>query len=193
MPNKHVPNPNSRNNRAARLLENSSDRLRKAAARELEKMGFSLTSERYISASIKNPTAKTASVSKRQYRQKRVMERVGESYSLERAAALRKSGELSYETAAGKQQALKQRVTRERQRLHRLLDGLKTVTDGRGFKYPTRKAARESYFSLRERKLRGEYIDDGDWHQMMDYARAIRDPLIRYLRQSPSVMGFEAA
>jgi hypothetical protein len=38
---------------------------------------------------------------------------------------------------------------------------------------------------LRERKLAGEELENGDWHMMMDYAEQFKDPARHLLRASP--------
>jgi hypothetical protein len=43
----------------------------------------------------------------------------------------------------------------------------------------------------RERKLRGEWLDNGEWFEMMDTARALKDHRILQLRASPALAAYE--
>jgi hypothetical protein len=43
---------------------------------------------------------------------------------------------------------------------------------------------RASFWNSRERKLRGEFREDGDWHQLVDMARAMNDPMLSALLKS---------
>jgi hypothetical protein len=48
----------------------------------------------------------------------------------------------------------------------------------------------DAYERNRERKLRGEWLDDGEWFAMMDTAKALRDHRIMQLRASPAPSGY---
>ena len=48
----------------------------------------------------------------------------------------------------------------------------------------------DAYERNRERKLRGEWLDDGEWFAMMDAAKALRDHRIMQLRASPPPSGY---
>ena len=66
----------------------------------------------------------------------------------------------------------------------------KRIRKGRGtFTVHTGFQARNSHagriLELRERKLAGGELDDGDWHMMMDYAEYFKDPERERLRSSP--------
>jgi hypothetical protein len=66
----------------------------------------------------------------------------------------------------------------------------KRVRKGRGFlTLRTGFLARNSHAGrvaeLRQRKLAGGELDDGDWHMMMDYAEYFKDPERERLRASP--------
>jgi hypothetical protein len=50
--------------------------------------------------------------------------------------------------------------------------------------YTITQKMRDKFWSLRQRKLDGEMLDDGDWHQMIDQARALRDPHLAALMKS---------
>jgi hypothetical protein len=51
--------------------------------------------------------------------------------------------------------------------------------------YPITDEMRDRFWDLRQQKLDGEHIDDGDWHEMVDQARALRDPTLSLLLKSP--------
>ena len=48
----------------------------------------------------------------------------------------------------------------------------------------------DAYERNRERKLRGEWLDDGEWFALMDAAKALRDHRIMQLRASPPPSGY---
>jgi len=48
----------------------------------------------------------------------------------------------------------------------------------------------ETYDRNRERKLRGEWLDDVEWFALMDAAKALRDHRIMQLRASPPPSGY---
>jgi hypothetical protein len=52
-------------------------------------------------------------------------------------------------------------------------------------RYPVMDEMRGSFFPLRERKLKGEWLDEGDWHSMVDMANAMNDPMLSALLKSP--------
>jgi hypothetical protein len=64
---------------------------------------------------------------------------------------------------------------------------------------PRRKRARfhftaermKNFERNRERRLRGEWLDNGEWFEMMDTARALKDHRILQLRASPAPAAFE--
>jgi hypothetical protein len=58
------------------------------------------------------------------------------------------------------------------------------AVDGTRPTYELGNETKKSFFVNRERKLKGEWIDDGDWHEMMDIATAGDDPEIDTLYQS---------
>lgn len=73
----------------------------------------------------------------------------------------------------------------------------KSVRKGRGtFTVRTGFQARYSHadriHELRERKLAGDELDDGDWHQMIDYAEYFKDPERERLRSSPGSFTIKA-
>jgi hypothetical protein len=44
----------------------------------------------------------------------------------------------------------------------------------------------EAIEALRERKLKGEMLDQGEWFFLIHYAEALRDPALPILRASPN-------
>lgn len=62
--------------------------------------------------------------------------------------------------------------------------GIPASSKNRATRYkPTLKMLKD-YEPRRARKLRGEWIPDGDWHSMMDVARSIDDPMLSRLMKS---------
>jgi hypothetical protein len=108
-----------------------------------------------------------------------------------KAAKLRATGELRYGTAAAEVQAGKTKETRRLQREVKRITRAElppTLPPSRRPRrrfYPVTSAMRDNFIGLRRRKLLGEYLDNGDWHQLVDIARAINDPALSALMKSP--------
>ena len=103
-----------------------------------------------------------------------------------KAAKLRAQGLLGYKHAAGEEQAAKQRTTRALRKQAKALEEVSrpaSRTHGAG-RYHSSQAAKDNSIRLRNRKLRGEFLDDGDWHEMIDIAQAVNDPMLSRLMQS---------
>lgn len=165
----------------------SSDEFRKLTTAEAKKLGVSASAERRVLASIKRVTAKTLTISKRQWAQRKLQETSGQKLSLEKAAAARKAGEIKYKSAASQTQAAKQSSTRKLKSDLKKLEKVEHPGNRKhpkGYKYDISENMRKNYFDLRERKLAGEWIDAGDWHGMMDVARALNDPMLEALYKS---------
>jgi hypothetical protein len=52
------------------------------------------------------------------------------------------------------------------------------------YKRTLSKSSKMEYWRVRRRKLAGQWIDDGEWHGMMDIARALNDPALKDLMKS---------
>lgn len=153
--------------------------LRRLSPAENVKVGYSAKAERFIlrGAAVRKGAA---TVSKRQFLQRQTAERerFAKPISLEMAARARREGGAGYSSAAAMEQASKQIEVRALKRAERV----EFVKDYKGRKYKTGFSA--EYAELRERKLNGEFIDQGDWCAMMDIAKTIRDPRLADLKSS---------
>jgi hypothetical protein len=163
--------------------------LRKLSPAELAKIGESPKAERYVQKG-KHVRKGVKTVSKRQYLKKQTAEREGaKPVSLEKAAERRQSGEYRYSTVASETQAQRQSETRRVRSAERKGDALTRVRNSN----PRRKARTYKiknpgrYKQLSRRKLAGEYLDDGDWHLLIDIARGVNDPRLPQFLKSPHV------
>jgi hypothetical protein len=151
-------------------------------------MGFSPKARRYVDRSIKKVTRSTASISARQAETKRVRELHG--VSLREATELRREGHLSYSSLDQKNRVEKA-ADRRLQKKVRASRGERLTTtrpDGRKYKIRLTNDVVEHYERMREKKLRGEWIDDDvDWIKMFETARALNDHRLMQLRASPGV------
>ncbi|SFK75259.1 hypothetical protein [Methylocapsa palsarum] len=172
--------------RTARRLERATSiQFRKLDPSELIKAGFSPLSERYVPSTVKRVTSKTASISKRQYQTKRNAEFIGEKLSIEKVADRHATGELSYKTADTRARAQKQMSTR---RIKAALKKTEKAENHSGRKYVIGSETKGAFMGSRQRKLAGEFIPDGEWHAMVDLARAINDPRLSDLIKSAGVI-----
>lgn len=133
-----------------------------------------------VPRSIDKITARTASVtvSRRKDFDK------GVSHS--KAAKLHAQGLLEYKTAAAREQAAKTRAARALKKQIKSIDTITrpaSITQRAGHYHPSQ-AMKDNFIRLRAQKLRGEFLDDGDWHEMIDLARSVNDPMLSRLMQS---------
>jgi len=144
----------------------------------------------FVSKTIKKVTSRTAFVTvswKKDF---------AEGVSHSKAAAERAARERSYKTAGSEAQAALARETFRLKRRVKVLDENARVSRPKYFKKGPRRgeqgdvrervtdAGKENYFRHRRRKLAGQWIEDGDWHEMMTVARAINDPMLSALMKS---------
>jgi hypothetical protein len=160
---------------------------RRLSPSELEKIGKTRKSRHYILKSVGRLTKRTPTISARKHETLRTQQEYGIA-TPEIASKAREHGGLAYKTGVQEERVNKAKET----------NLLKTVKRGEGAQVssanPSRKA--RGGFKLtkasavrfqrnRERKLRGEYISDGEWHEMMDIAVKFKDSRIAQLRASP--------
>jgi hypothetical protein len=162
--------------------------LRRASPAENVRMGFSATARRYVKAGAQKVTKSTASVSARQAETKRVRKLYGLA-TPEIATKAREHGALSYrtartaETAAKTKQAAYLRRLRKAGRSHQRIVGQYNPDKKHWFKASPEKVSRVE--ELRDRKLRGEFIEDqGEWFMMIRFAEDLGDPALHILRSS---------
>ncbi len=172
---------------AERVVARATEAVYKISPAENVIAGFSPKAERYAPKGAKI-TKRTPTISKRRYLQKQTAERTGVKTSLEKAATLRRQGELSYSSAASETQAARQRATRK---ALGKLKSLNRVRDDRGREY--RPGKLDQYRNSRRRKLTGQYLPDHEWFAMIDIAAAIGDPRLADLRRSANFRDNEDA
>ncbi len=159
--------------------------LRKLSPSENVRAGYSRKAERYVMRD-KRVTKAAATISKRQFLQRQTAEHTGRGkIPLERAARLRREGDLGYRSAASEEQASKQRIVRAVERIKKLQTVHNRNPNRDGAAYRPR--YRDRYEDLARRKLAGNHIEDGEWQDMMDMAEDGRDPRLNDLRRSPVV------
>jgi hypothetical protein len=185
-----------------RLERRASGEFRPATKVELRRMGFSLGSERLVEKSTKLVSKNTPSISRREYLKKRGFETGGVRLSLEKLAERRRTGEISYRTAAAAEHADKQRETRRRSALiAAALRGPPSFTPaalrprnlrrGRPLTYDIPEAPLEVSAALRNKILHGKYVENGTRQHVQDWLRAHgQDELANLFRHSgPSTPG----
>jgi hypothetical protein len=148
---------------------------------------FSLRGEYVVPTKIKKVTSRTAFTTLT--RRKDYLEGVSHG----KAAAERAQGLRPYRTFASEEQAAK---TREVARIKRELKTTKEAErpwkipkgprkgETKWIKENVTDSAKQNYLEWRRRKLAGQWIDDGEWHQMMTAARAVNDPMLNLLMKS---------
>lgn len=148
----------------------------------------------YVPKDAKRIGVNTVFFSNRQAKIAAAERRTGEHLSLEQLRERHRTGELSYQSAASREQAAKQIRTRQRKRVTKRVKAVKRVHDYQGrHTQGVSDAAKGRYWELRERKLAGEWLDDGEFHEMFKLALEIEDgATIARLKQSPDTTG-EAA
>jgi hypothetical protein len=178
---------------------------RKLTRTELEKLGLSPKSERFIEIG-KRIARNTKTISKRLFTIKKT------GVSPEARAIAHAEGELIYQSRKTQEAAKKQKQTREKQRFEKQLEKpikdltakqidraaasfgkkaskVKAITPGinstrERVPYRVRHFMRERMEDLYRRKLSGEFITDGDWHQPADFVQAANDLNLARIMQS---------
>jgi hypothetical protein len=148
-----------------------------------------------VPKSIKKVTARTAFVTETRW------EDIRAGVSHTKASKERAAGKRPYLSAASEAQAAQAKRTFLIKRLKRKLENTpagtivivqkrKKIKGRRGNEYYNAEErlseqGKERYFEFRQQKLSGEWIEEGDWHEMMTAARAINDPMLSALLKSP--------
>jgi hypothetical protein len=165
---------------------------RRLTPAENEKQGRSRTARHYALKTAQRVTSRTPSISARAYETMRARQVHGLA-SLEQATVARREGGISYSSA--------DQARRVEKAVDRRL--AKKAQDNVGKYIPTsnprRKRTRihfteermKNFERNRERKLRGEWLDNEEWFAMMDTARALKDHRILQLRASPAPAAYE--
>jgi hypothetical protein len=148
---------------------------------------FSARGDYFVSASIEHVGPRTAFVTKSRWKD------VREGVSHATAAKQRAAGARPYKTAASETQAAKTRAKAVEKRdiavhAREVTEVSRPPKTRRGetrrVAYQATDPMRDSYMRLRNQKLRGEFIDDGEWHGMADIAYTINDPMLSRLLKS---------
>jgi hypothetical protein len=172
---------------------------RRATPSQNVRMGYSPTARRYIRASVTKVSAHTQSISARQYETMRVYTLHGVA-SPEIATKARAQGAIGYKSAQARATA-RDNIAKayEKRTIKHIVDDVASgkrirqrTTGGayatgkraaNGYRLPPDAASR--YFELRELRLNGDWIDEGDWHFLMDMGYQYDDPMINALRAYP--------
>jgi hypothetical protein len=159
---------------------------RELSEAEHKRLGLSPLAQRRVAATVKRVTKSTPTISRTQYLKARAYEHAGVWLSLKKLAERRRTGEISYRTAAAAEQAVKQSETRRKAALianalreppaftphARRPRGLFRPGRRRGADYNVPETPREIRTALNAKILHGRYIEDGTWHHVMDWAHA---------------------
>ena len=181
----------------AKLSKRGYADFRRLSPSENVKAGFSPKARHYVLASVKRMTIATPTISERQYKNKRTLEK----YNLmpETATRARKSGALEYETADQAERVAKAADTRFKKFAKARIAKIRAAGELVPSQSPDKRAhgqfhkltphANERFLAWRERKLRGE--DTGaEWFANIDIAKALDDPRYALLRASPGAFAF---
>jgi hypothetical protein len=147
---------------------------------------FSKGGEYLISESVKRLSSKTMYTTKSRWRDAQL----GISHG--KAATLREQGRLGY-GPTGEERAIPQSVI-----THRLKKAVARVQEIAKQATPWAKRrkhqeartysiddnARTKFIEWRRQKLSGKFLDDGDWHRLIDIARTLKDPMLSRLLAS---------
>ena len=164
---------------------------RRLSPDENERQGFSRKARHYVLKSIKRVTKHTPSITARAHETLRTRLVHGLA-SPEQATQARREGGLSYSSQDQAERVAKAADGRLREKARQ------SVGEWLPYRHLTKGTSRlhfthermETYERNRERKLRGEWLDDGEWFAMMDAAKALRDHRIMQLRASPPPSGY---
>ncbi len=171
---------------------------RKLSPKELLSAGLSPTSKRYTTAAKGGKIAAATTISEKAMRNKRALAETGSTLKGSEAPTRLSAGMQPYKSAQSEDIAHKQHETAIRRRLAKDARAVRSVnhpgggSSGRASRsYIPSATARERYLKNRDRKLAGQELSDGEWHEMVDIATAINDPQLRLLRlskNSPNVI-----
>jgi hypothetical protein len=176
-------------------------RLRKAAFADFVRLtpkqniaaGYSSKARRYA---LKSPgglatrvTARTPTISARQYETKRAAALFG--MSPESATQARARGVIPYVSGVQQERVAKAIDTRQSRKVEKHIGELIPSSHPKK-RYATVLTAEkyERFKRTIRRRLNGEYIPDGEWHEMVDIATRYKDPRLPLLKMSPNVTSF---
>jgi hypothetical protein len=165
---------------------------RRLSPKENERQGFTRTARHYVLKDVKRVTPRTPSISARAHETLRARQLHGLA-SPEQATMARREGGISYSSADQArrvEKAADRRLVRKaRKSLGEYLPTSNPRRKRTRFRFTGEKM--KNFERNRERKLRGEWLDNGEWFEMMDTARALNDHRILQLRSSPAPAAYE--
>lgn len=161
------------------------------------KAGFSPKARRYAVKGVRI-TKSTPTISARQHETKRAAELFG--LSPEQATEARRQGAIDYSSAAQRERVAKAKRTRDENAFVKRVEAAERAGERvanhspdplrHGRSWRTRRGSAERIRELRRRKLAGEFIPDGEWQELIDYADRFEDPEAAKLRGSPGAYSF---
>jgi hypothetical protein len=182
-----MANRKSSRGNSSRTRHSYSD-YRRLSPDENERQGFSRTARHYILKIVKRVTRRTASITARL----RTRQLHGLA-SPDQATVARREGGISYSSA---DQASRVEKAADRRLIKKARESVGAYLPTSN---PRRKRTRfhftdermKNFERNRERRLRGEWLDNAEWFEMMDVARAVKDHRILQLRASPAPAAYE--
>jgi hypothetical protein len=162
---------------------------------ENERQGFTRKARRYVLKTVQKLTKRSQTISARRHETLRAQQEYGLAKP-EIATEARQRGALSYKSASAREIAAKGRDSAFKRRLPIEIErsaakgvripeyGKSGRRKGRG-SYRVRRKHAPHVADLRQRRLEGEYLDNGDWHLLIDFAEYYGDPKRALLRASP--------
>jgi hypothetical protein len=186
------------------MVDYSSADFRRLTPAEHRRIGVIKSRRLYVLKDVAHVTELTPTISMNKYYNLKTREETGLA-SRHAATEARKHGALGYKSAQSEETAgkISERAVEKRVRKQIAADAAagarvrETNSDGsfktgrrasmRGYRLTA--AASDRYFDLRARKLDGEYIDNGEWHWLMDMARRYGDPKVAALYAYPPSYG----
>jgi hypothetical protein len=165
---------------------------RRLSPDENERHGFSRTARHYVLKMLKRVTRRTPSITARAHETLRTRQLHGLT-TPEQATMARREGGISYSSA---DQASRVEKAADRRLIKKARE---SVGEYIPTSNPRRKRTRfpftaermKNFERNRERRLRGEWLDNAEWFEMMDTARALKDHRILQLRASPAPAAYE--
>jgi hypothetical protein len=159
---------------------------------ENERLGFTRTARHYVLKNVKRVTPRTSSIPARAHETLRARQLYGLA-SPEQATMARREGGLSYSSADQASRVEKAADRRLVKKARKSVGEYLPTSNPRRKRTPFRftEEKMKHFERNRARKLRGEWLDNGEWFEMMDTARALNDHRILQLRASPAPAAFE--
>jgi hypothetical protein len=165
---------------------------RRLSPNENERLGFTRTARHYVLKDVERVTARTPSITARAHETLRARQVHGLP-SPEQATMARREGGISYSSAdqaSRVEKAADRRLARKaRKNVGEYLPTSNPKRKRTHFRFTDERM--KNFERNRERKLRGEWLDNREWFEMIDTARALKDHRILQLRASPAPAAYE--